>query len=218
MRPAALFTLALLVACTTDPVVAPRDCTPGQTSACVCPGAAGVQTCTDAGTLGACVCPDAGTDATSSDAPALDAPTADRPDVPSAPDVVDAGPGPDVVDAAAPPSDVLTGGDAACRRPGEPIIRRCTSDGDCNACAPGVSGFTWCCGVTGYCENWRACDPDAGFRPYQAGVQNACENLGTSVVRCRVDGDCQRACLPRSSRVWCCGGFECGTVKGTDCP
>ena len=209
--------LALLVACSVDPVVAPRDCTPGQTSACVCPGAAGVQTCTAEGTLGACVCPDAGTDATSSDAPVVDVPVA-RPDVVTAADVVDVVPGVDVVDAGAPPSDVLSGGDAECRRPGEPIIRRCTSDNDCNACAPGVSGFTWCCGVTGYCENWRACDPDAGFRPYQSGVQSTCENLGQSVVRCREDSDCARACAPRTSRVWCCSaGFECGTREAVSC-
>lgn len=56
-----LLALALaLVGCAADPVLAPRDCTPGTTSACVCPGASGVQTCTADGHLGACLCPDAG--------------------------------------------------------------------------------------------------------------------------------------------------------------
>lgn len=51
----------LLAACAADPVLPPRDCTPGTTSACVCLGATtGVQTCTASGTVGACLCPDAG--------------------------------------------------------------------------------------------------------------------------------------------------------------
>ena len=60
--------LLLCVACSAGPTVAPRDCTPGATAACACPGASGVQTCTAGGTLGACVCADAGArvDATSS--------------------------------------------------------------------------------------------------------------------------------------------------------
>lgn len=60
--------LLLCVACSAGPTVAPRNCTPGATSACACPGASGVQTCTADGTLGACVCADAGArvDATSS--------------------------------------------------------------------------------------------------------------------------------------------------------
>lgn len=67
--------LALLfAACSSSPTVAPRDCTPGATSACVCPGANGAQTCSAEGRLGACVCPDAGARvdaASSSDAGAL---------------------------------------------------------------------------------------------------------------------------------------------------
>lgn len=52
--------LAVLVACSAAPAISPRDCTPGATSACACPGAVGVQTCGADGTLGACVCADAG--------------------------------------------------------------------------------------------------------------------------------------------------------------
>lgn len=97
--------LALLSACSAAPAISPRDCTPGATSACACPGASGVQTCGADGALGACVCADAGggVDAvTSSDAaPALDrvdprdaAVPADLVavvDAPQLPDVADAG-------------------------------------------------------------------------------------------------------------------------------
>lgn len=60
MRSTAMLVLVLL-GCAVDPVLAPRDCTPGQTVPCACPGASGVQTCSAEGTLGACVCSDAGT-------------------------------------------------------------------------------------------------------------------------------------------------------------
>jgi len=74
MRHLALALVLLLAACAADPVIAPRDCTPGTTTSCACPGASGVQTCTAAGTVGACVCPDAGGgDAVAvADAPAVD--------------------------------------------------------------------------------------------------------------------------------------------------
>lgn len=90
----------LLAACAADPVIAPRDCTPGTTTSCACPGASGVQTCTAAGTVGACVCPDGGGAdvVTVGDAPTVDvvAP-ADRP---APPDVVAVGDAvADVVDA-----------------------------------------------------------------------------------------------------------------------
>ena len=58
MRPL-LFILAL-AACS-SPTVAPRDCTPGQTVSCDCPGgAAAVQVCGTDGRLGGCMCADAG--------------------------------------------------------------------------------------------------------------------------------------------------------------
>lgn len=93
---AALAFAMVLVACSAGPTVAPRDCTPGATSACVCPGTSGVQTCSAEGRLGACVCADAGTQvdvATSSTDAALDAPTS--PDRPEASDVTDAPPADD---------------------------------------------------------------------------------------------------------------------------
>lgn len=70
--------LALALGCAADPALAPRDCTPGTSSPCACPGgAAGAQTCTAEGRVGACVCADAGE---SSDAvEAVDAPATDAP-------------------------------------------------------------------------------------------------------------------------------------------
>lgn len=55
---AVVATLAAL-GCAVDPVTAPRDCTPGASVACACPGASGVQTYADEGVLSACECPDA---------------------------------------------------------------------------------------------------------------------------------------------------------------
>lgn len=100
--------LALLAACAADPVLPPRDCTPGQTSACACAGGAtGVQTCGASGALGACVCPDGGGAADVVDASSPvdvvaapeDRPAAvdtGAPDVASGVDVVDAGVATDV--------------------------------------------------------------------------------------------------------------------------
>ena len=107
--------LALLfVACSAGPTVAPRDCTPGATSACVCPGATGVQTCTAEGRLGACVCADAGAQVdvvTSSSDAALDAPApSDRPE---ASDVADAPPADNGLNPRCTPSTLAT-----CASPG----------------------------------------------------------------------------------------------------
>lgn len=220
-----LLALALLLAaCAADPVLPPRDCTPGTTSACVCLGAmTGVQTCTADGHVGACLCPDAGG---SSDVVTVpDAAAADHVDVLigtdpvpiTFTDVLDAGieDRPDVraLDAReVEPSDVLMGGDAMCRSPGVPIIRRCSSDSDCAACAPGVSGLTWCCRGTGYCENTRACESDAGR--YVPDAQVEC----TGLIRCREHSDCQRLCLPRSTGMWCCTqGGECTSRELPTC-
>ena len=212
MRLSTLLAL-VLVACSTDPVLSARDCTPGTATSCACLGGlVGVQTCTAEGRVGACVCPDAGSAADVVDAGSAE----DGPAVIDAPraDVVDAGAGLDVVDAGG-ASDVLTGGDVVCREPGVPIIRRCTTDNDCNACAPGVSGFSWCCGITGYCENRRACGGDAGTYVPDARVE--CGNPDI-LFRCRVHDDCQRLCLPRAERVWCCSpGGECGTRMSSSC-
>ena len=98
--------LLALVACSVDPALATRDCTPGATSSCACPGATGVQTCGADGRLAACVCADAGQLA---DAPAVDAPPADagpapedRPPAEDRPAAVDAA---DAAPADAPPPD-----------------------------------------------------------------------------------------------------------------
>lgn len=109
-------------------------------------------------------------------------------------------------------SDVLEGGDMMCRAPGQPILRRCAADNDCNACEPGVSGFTWCCGITGYCENRRACSADAGTFVPDAQVECS------GVIQCREHVDCQRVCRPRSAGMWCCTqGGECTTRNLPTC-
>ena len=74
-----ILALLLLVACSASPALSPRDCTPGATSACACPGASGVQVCAADGMLGACACADGG-------APIEDAPPSSE-DVARAPDV-----------------------------------------------------------------------------------------------------------------------------------
>lgn len=218
MRLSTLLAL-VLVACSTDPVLAARDCTPGTATSCACLGGlVGVQTCTAAGTVGACVCPDAGSAADVVDAgsvedrpAAIDAPRADVADA-------DAGAGLDVVDAGG-ASDVLTGGDVVCTTPQGFFDRRCSSNADCDVCAARVSGHTWCCGITGYCENRRSCDADAGFRPYQPDVQIDCApNTDAPVLVCRTHEDCARTCMALPNRVWCCSsGGECGTRTASGC-
>lgn len=77
------FLAILALGCSASPALSPRDCTPGVSVACACPGASGVQVCGDDGELAPCVCSDAG--APVEDAPPLpsDAPAApsDAPDV-----------------------------------------------------------------------------------------------------------------------------------------
>lgn len=156
-----LLVAALLVACASDPV-APRDCTPGATNVCACPGGpAGVQTCTAAGTLGACACPDAGGLSDVVDA----GPPEDRPapiDSATAPDVVDAGAGLDVVDAG-PARDVVDAGTVAadivdvgtadvrvdCNGP---VKQTCRTNSDCQTqCLPTMNMWLWCCTLGGQC-------------------------------------------------------------------
>lgn len=213
-----LFAALLLAACST-PAIAPRDCTPGQTTSCACPGgASAVQVCGTDGTLGSCLCPDAGATVDRPDAPAPE----DRPapmDRVELPDVVlerDAGVEdrpdvqPDHFDAGAP--DVVVGGDAACREPGVAILRRCANDNDCNACSPGVSGLTWCCRGTGYCENTFACARDGGR--YVPDVQIEC----TGLELCRTHDDCERLCRPRANgAALCCIAGECGSRSSGRC-
>lgn len=168
MRPATglpVALIALLAACAADPTLAPRDCTPGQTAACACPGASGVQTCGADGRLGACACPDAGgADVVAVvDAPAGDAVTAeDHPvpmDVVAVADVVDSGP----VDA----PDATVACDAAC-----PDLPNAIA-----ACLSGVCSIAMC---------------RAGFANCDGDLSNGCEtNFTTSSTNC---GRCGNAC------------------------
>lgn len=253
--------LALTLTACSSPSIAPRDCTPGQTAACDCPGGGtAVQLCGTDGRLGACMCPDAGelVDVVAPDAPEVDVVVPDTScgtgrvrcgaacvdtladgtncgtcgrvcgtssrcvsgtclegDAGTVQDAggMDAAVNP--VDVPAAGSDVLLGGEVVCRTAEQPILRRCNSDNDCEACAPFTSGLPWCCRGTGYCENTSACRGDAGRFVPDARVE--CGNPDT-VFRCRAHEDCQRACLLRPERVWCCSsGGECGPRAGTGC-
>ncbi len=149
--------LALLLVACSFPTIAPRDCTPGTTSACVCAAAqaSGVQVCTAEGTLGACVCADAGMVLADTgvlpDAP----PATDRPEFADAVTARDAG----LEDAAearadVPPTatDAAAAGDAQVSCEG-PIPQRCSSTAHCQAmCLPsGVNRLPWCCTPGGEC-------------------------------------------------------------------
>lgn len=212
----ALLLALTLAACATDPTLAPRDCTPGATSACVCPGASGVQTCTAEGQLSACVCADAGGLA---DVGAV-GDSAASPDVASAPDrqeLFDAQETSSMRDGAAEASaedrpDASVGHDA----PDAPICqlhgmgelprRRCATSADCRGCAELVPGYDWCCGLAGYCENRPPgqCTGDAGIYTPDAPLVN-CDRFDWG-VRCRTHGDCQAVCEPAGVNrlMWCC--------------
>ncbi len=203
MRIAAL--VFALTACSASPALSPRDCTPGATSACACPGASGVQACGADGTLGACVCADAGgTDAVSS---RLDvAPLPDRPA--PAPDVVDASvaPGadaaadapelPDAMDAGELPPDVQWKvADAGCIHTdvqSDPL--NCGFCGNMCPVRPNsiarclVRSCSWICA-----QNFQNCDANA---------TNGCEtDLRTSARHCGVCGrECQINQVCRDSR------------------
>lgn len=235
MRPLLLVALlALLTACAADPVIAPRDCTPGTTSACACPGASGAQTCTAAGTVGACVCPDAG----GADVVAVvDAPVADAvsaPDVVTALDVVDAD-GTDVVSA----PDAVVACDAACPevpgavttceagvcgwacRPGRIDCDRnaengCEIDGatdplncgDCGTVCPAAPGMVATCSA-GVCGTGPlACSTGTGN--CDGDVANGCEaDLRNDPRNC---GACGTRCAqPANTRAVCSSG-TCATA------
>lgn len=168
MRLPSLALIALLVACATDPVIAPRDCTPGTTSPCACPGASGVQTCTAEGRVGACMCPDGGgggVDVAVTDVPAVDVVSPE--DHPASMDtaaVVDAVPA-DVVDGAA--ADVVVACDGTC-----PALVRATT-----ACLGGACSIVAC---------------SAGFANCDGEFSNGCEtNFTTNSMHC---GRCGSAC------------------------
>lgn len=186
--------VALLVACAADPTLAPRDCTPGQSVVCACPGGTGAQACGADGTLGACVCSDAGA---APDVPAVDTPAPpDRvtPDVVDAAPTVDAvepgdvvdvvtdSPAVDVVDAPAAPDVVVCeprqtcGADCVADYQTDP--RHC---GSCfNRCTPrGTNAVPTCSG--GRCV--LGCS--AGFVPCGTG---ACVNPAASTFDCAACG------------------------------
>lgn len=173
MRQLPLALIALLAACAADPVIAPRDCTPGQTATCVCPGASGVQTCGSDGRLGACACPDAdvvGVDVAVTDVPAVDAVSPEDRTAPmDAAAVVDAGPAdvPLVCDA-----DLRTD-PAHCGACGNACPARANAGVDCVAGA---------CGIL--CR--------AGFANCNTMSADGCEvDTNTSAAHC---GRCGRAC------------------------
>lgn len=194
----------LLAACAADPVLAPRDCTPGTTSSCACPGASGVQTCTAAGTVGACVCPDAGADVVAvgdaPDVPGVDVAVIDAgADVVAVADVVDAGAstrdavvGPDVVDAGA----IVLCGDASVNvlngdRQPSGVFTHCGACGRTCAvgerCSAGSCGPTCPNGPTAICDG-RTVDlqigsPDGGIRYHCGACGNHC-GAGEFCINC----------------------------------
>lgn len=107
----------LAFGCSVSAELAPRDCTPGTTAACVCPGGvAGAQVCDEGGTVGACSCPadapsvpadapDAATPVPPADVPAMGAQEASMADAAVTADVALA---PDVVVPPQPSRDVVT--------------------------------------------------------------------------------------------------------------
>lgn len=147
--------LILSLGCIADPVLAPRDCTPGTTTACAClGGSAGVQVCSAEGRVGTCACPDgsAGVDVNAAHDVQLpqdvgvDAFVTDRPD--AQPDGV-ATNAPDVIS----PSDVVDVAGQDVRIYCGDLPQRCGSHAHCTAtCEPrGVDRLPWCCSPGGFC-------------------------------------------------------------------
>ena len=205
MRALAALVLALVVACSASPAISPRDCTPGTTSACACPGALGVQTCGAEGRLGACVCGDAGGQV---DVPA---------DAPVSP--VDAPPALDVpTDGALPALDVVTPQD-------RPQATDAGADAPDAADAPGdvPRDTTPPCESRNLCGN--TCVVDYETDPQNCGacfISCPASVLG-SVPTCR-GGRCTLGC--RSGFVTCGTGacvdprapsFDCAAC-GFSCP
>ena len=181
----ALLLALVLVACSS--ATPPTRCTPGASVPCVCPGVGtGAQVCAaDGASYGACVC---GVDASAADvAVGVDAadvvdvppPPSDRPDVVSAPDVVDVAEAdaPDVVDVPRdlPPIPVdaldLTCGSLYGARCGFDMgDLRCTDlrsdDMNCGRCGNVCPPDRHCSGdFAGIdCSARRECDPDGATR------------------------------------------------------
>lgn len=200
--------LLLCVACSAGPTVAPRDCTPGAVSACACPGASGVQTCSADGTLGACVCADAGArvDVTSSSDVAIDAVTpADRPEER---DVADAAPTDDGRDPRCPANAPFMCTEGGC-------WNLQTSNGripapHCGACGNACPESAPEC-VGGRCTALADAGPPAcpaGFDDCDGDRSNGCETNISTVTNC---GGCGRAC-PSG------GGYRCCPSSANRCP
>lgn len=206
--------LVLLVACSASPALAPRDCTPGATVACACPGASGVQTCGADGTLGACVCADAGiaedarpaaVDAPSvpdvgadAGSPALDAPGPQ--DRPQGPDAAETGSGmPDATQDTGVPCEPRNVCGSVC------VEEYLTDPQNCGACfircAPRAVGAVPACSG-GVCvlrcgEGLVACGVDRCVSPLAPSFD--CQQCGYSCPdgqRCDYDGRRGR-CVPR---------------------
>jgi len=184
----------VLVACAVDPTIAPRDCTPGQTVECACPGVNGVQTCDRTGHLGSCECRDAGParDVVADVAQARDVVLEDRVDAVPAPDVVDAGElvdlgamGPDVAPVdAGPAEDVRDAG--VC--PGVDVQSDPLNCGACgNVCPSNPHEEPGC--TVGRCFVARC---STGYLNCDANVTNGCEtNINTDRMNC---GRCRNVC------------------------
>lgn len=95
-----LIAAAFALGCSVSAEIAPRDCTPGTTAACACPGGSvGAQVCDEAGAVGTCSCPaeappvpadasDASTAVPPADVPAMGAQEAGTVDAAVSADVV----------------------------------------------------------------------------------------------------------------------------------
>lgn len=93
-----------------------------------------------------------------------------------------------------------------CWTPTEQIIVRCQSQDDCAACGPRMSGWTWCCGATGYCENRPSCRSTDGL--YQPGTRLTCYPSSQLILSCRSASDCG-VCMAVPGRRWECVGSTC---------
>ena len=161
--------------CAVDPVTAPRDCTPGASVACACPGASGVQVCTAEGVLGACECPDAGA---LGDAGGEDAPQSRQDALQAAPDAPDAqAPAPD---AGAPREAATVGADAGATV--EPVrdVPAAHAAGRCSyACA---AGFVPC--GFGRCVDPRAPGFDCARCDFQCPLGQVCRIVNADRSEC----------------------------------
>lgn len=192
-----LLAAVLAFGCSVSAELAPRDCTPGTTAACVCPGGVvGAQVCDEVGAVGACACPaeappvpaDAPDGATP--VPPADAPAASSSDAAVTADVAIA---PDVVVPPQPSRDVAACGDGldsdpmncgACGRrcpaPGPNTAPVCVAGRCSHTCAPGMVP----------CGSMSCADPNApGFDCRRCGFQcpsaQSCRIVNADRAECR---------------------------------